>query len=115
MPWNRNDPPDPIEVKRRQLAEQERLLSEKMSQLHEELHQSGEPPSSKPGEPPVWRLEEESVIRPLPEPAATRKGTLARQRQRDMVLFFIFIALLLIVLGFVIWAHYSATAQANPA
>ena len=30
MPWPRNDDPDPLEAKRRELEEQERLLAERM-------------------------------------------------------------------------------------
>jgi len=108
MPWNRNDP-DPIEIKRRQLAEQERLLAEKMSRLTEELHQSGEPlpPDPKSAEPPVWRMEEEAPVHRSLEPTSLRKGALARQRQQDMILFFGFIALLLLAIGFFIWLVYT--------
>ncbi len=108
MPWNRNDP-DPIEIKRRQLAEQERLLAEKMSQLTEELHQSGNPlpPDPKSLEPPVWRREDEAPVHRTLEPTPARKGALARQRQRDMVLFFIFVGLFLFVVAIVIWLFYT--------
>ncbi len=95
MSWNRHDP---IEEKRRRLAEQERLLAERMSRLREDLSQSGRPaPELKP-EPPVWRMEEEghSPHRPA-RPAPARKRNLARQRQRDMVLFFILIFVLILV------------------
>jgi hypothetical protein len=107
MPWNRNDP-DPLEIRRRQLAEQERLLSEERRRLTELLHPSGESTSAgvKPVEPPVWRMEDDG---PRPRPAESipaRKRNLARQRQRDMILCFVFIAVLLIVMGIVLWVAH---------
>jgi hypothetical protein len=109
MPWNRNDS-DPIENKRRQLAEQERLLAEQMSRLTEELYQSGQSNSidSKSTEPPIWRMEDDThAVQRIPEPPVARKGVLARQRQRDMLLFFLFIGLFLFVLIIVIWVFYT--------
>jgi hypothetical protein len=109
MPWNRNDP-DPVENKRRQLAEQERLIAEQMSRLTEELQQSGQPSpvDLKSIEPPVWRMEDDAhAVQRLPEPTSARKGVLARQRQRDMILFFLFIGLLLFVLIIVTWVFYT--------
>ena len=107
MPWNRNDP-DPIEARRRQLAEQERLLAEQMSRLTEELH-SGEtlPENSKPSGPPVWRMEEDSHPHRVAEPTPARKRNLARQRQRDMILFFIVLGVLLLALGIVLWVWHT--------
>ncbi len=103
MPWSRNDP-DPLKAKRRQLAEQARLLAEKMSRLAYELqHGTQPPPATKPAEPPVWRMEEDGTPRSGPEPAATRKRNLARQRRRDMFIFFLCMVLLLIATGFFIW------------
>jgi hypothetical protein len=108
MPWNRNDP-DPLEIKRRKLAEQERLLAEQMSRLTQELHQSGEPIPEiiKPAEPPVWRLEEDVPHSRAAEPVSARKRNLARQRQRDMIFFFVFIAVFLVVLGLFLWLAYA--------
>ena len=108
MPWHRNDP-DPLEIKRRKLEEQERLLSEQMSRLMEEIHNSGEPLPEviKPSEPPIWRLEDDAAHPRAVEPAPARKRNLARQRQRDMILFFVFGALLLIVIGLVLWRAYA--------
>jgi hypothetical protein len=107
MPWNRNDP-DPLEARRRQLAEQERLLTEQRRRLTELLRPSGESPSAnaKPIEPPVWRMEEDGPHQRVAEPTSARKRNLARQRQRDMILVFGLIILLLIVLGIFLWlAH----------
>ena len=106
MPWNRNDP-DPLEARRRQLAEQERLLSEQRKRLTELLHQSGEslPANVKPAEPPVWRMEEDGLPQRVTEPAPARKRNLARQRQRDRFLFFVFILFLIVVI-IVLWVAY---------
>jgi len=104
MPWNRNDPPDPLEARRRQLVEQERLLAEQRQRLHEELRESGE--ESKPVEPPVWRLEDDDQLERAADPTPARKRHLARQRQRDMVLFFLFITVLLVVLVIVFIVAY---------
>jgi hypothetical protein len=104
MPWNRNDPPDPLEARRRQLAEQERRLAEERQRLHDELHGSGE--EAKPAEPPLWRMEDDSGNERAADPTPARKRHLARQRQRDMVLFFLFIAVLIIVFAIVLWVAY---------
>jgi hypothetical protein len=117
MPWNRNDP-DPLEARRRQLAEQERLLSEERKRLTEQLHQSGESPSAnvKPAEPPVWRMEEDGPHERVTDPTPARKRNLARQRQRDRILVFGLIILLLIVLVIVLWVAYvHNTAPINGA
>ncbi len=104
MPWNRNDPPDPLEARRRQLAEQERLLAEQRQRLHDELRGSGE--DAKPAEPPVWRMEDDNRHERAADPTPARKRHLGRQRQRDMVLFFIFILVLIIVLAVVFLIAY---------
>jgi hypothetical protein len=106
MPWKRNDP-DPLESRRRQLAEAERLLAEQRHRLTEELHQSGESGAgAKAAEPPVWRMEEDGRQERITDPLPARKRNLARQRQRDMVLFFLFIGLFLVVLVIVLWVAY---------
>ncbi|MCE0522700.1 MAG: hypothetical protein LV480_07295 [Methylacidiphilales bacterium] len=107
MPWSHNDP-DPLEARRRQLAEQERLLAEQRKRLTEELLQSGDasPGNVKPVEPPVWRMEEDGARQRAADPAPARKRNLARQRRRDMVFFFILTVLLLLVLVVVIWVAY---------
>jgi hypothetical protein len=107
MPWNRNDP-DPLEIKRRKLAEQERLLSEQMSRLADELRHAGEPlPTTvKPPDPPVWRLEDDTAHPGAVEPTPARKRNLAGQRRRDMILFFCG-AVLLLAIGLVLWHAYS--------
>jgi len=106
MLWNRNDP-DPLEARRRQLAEQERLVSEQRTRLIEQLQQSGEssPANIKPAEPPVWRKEEDGPHDRITEPTPARKRNLGRQRQRDMILFFVFIGLFLILV-IVLWVAY---------
>ena len=101
MPSNRNDP-DPLETRRRQLAEQERLLSEQRRRLTEQLHPTGESTTRvKPAEPPVWRMEDDGHHVRIVEPTPRH---LARQRQRDMVLFFIFIIvfIFIVILIFII-------------
>ena len=104
MPWNRNDP-DPLEARRRQLAEQERHLAEQRKLLTEQLHQSGDPSAAglKPAEPPVWRMEDDGHHVRIVEPTPRH---LARQRQRDMVLFFIFIIVFLVVMSILLWVAY---------
>ncbi len=111
MPWNRNDP-DPLAARRRELAEKERQISEQHARLTEELHGSGGPPPAeiKP-EPPVWRMEEDGHRAAEPTPA--RKRNLARQRQRDMILFFVCIGILLVVLVIVLWVAYIRNTAPN--
>jgi len=106
MPWTRNDP-DPLEARRRQLAEQERQLAELRRRLTEQLHPSGESSSTvvKPAEPLVWRTEDDAQHDRVIEPATARKRNLARQTQRDMILFFGF-ALFLIVVMILLWIAY---------
>jgi hypothetical protein len=116
MPWNRNDP-DPLEARRRRLAEQERLLAEQRRQLINQLHQSGESAANdKPVEPPVWRMEEDVLHQRIADPVPARKRNLARQRRRDMILVFGLIILFLIVLVIVLWVAYvHNTAPVNGA
>jgi hypothetical protein len=115
MPWHRNDP-DPLEARRRQLAEQERLLAEQRRRLTEELRGELSSTEAKPAEPPVWRMEEDGLHQRASDPTPARKRNLAHQRRRDMVLFFIFIGLLLVVLVIVLWVAYvHNTAPVNPA
>lgn len=113
MPWPRNDP-DPLEARRRELAEKERLVTEQMSRLTEELHGSGGPsPVEIKPEPPVWRMEEDALSRGVTDPAPARKRNLARQRQRDMILFFVLIVVLLIVVGIVLWVACVRNTAVN--
>jgi hypothetical protein len=106
MPRKSNDS-DPFDARRRQLAEQERLVSEQRRRLTDQLHQSGEfsPDNIKRAEPPVWRLEEDGAPQRAAEPVSARKRHLARQRQSDMIFFFVLIGLLLIVC-LVLWIAY---------
>ena len=115
MPWPRNDR-DPLEAMRRKLAEQERRVAEEMSRLAEELHQAGEPPpvEVKPVELPVWRMEEDGLSpHRIAEPTPARKRNLARQRQRDMILFFTLLGVLIVVLVIVIWVAYVRNMAPN--
>jgi hypothetical protein len=113
-PWNRNAP-DPFKDKRRILAEQERLLAERMSQLREELLHSGDPLVSdlKPVEPPVWRMEDETQSRRATDPTPARKRNLARQRQRDMIWFFVILTVFVAVLIIVLWVAYVHNTAPN--
>jgi hypothetical protein len=103
MPWPR-DEPDPLRAKRRQLAEQERELAERMSRLHQELQEDREA-AKKPPEPPVWRLEDEQVAPRAPETTSAKPRHLARQTQRDKIFFFIFMALLLVLVVIFFWVY----------
>jgi hypothetical protein len=107
MPWRRNDP-DPLETRRRYLAEQERLLSEQRRRLTEQLHPSAGSPAAqaKPAEPPLWRMEEDGPPRQVAVPGAARRRNLARQRRRDMIFFFFCMALFMIVLAVALWVIY---------
>ena len=99
---------DPLAHKRQFLAEQERLLSERMSKLSDQLERGGEEAGpAKPAEPPVWRLEEDHpVAKARAAESAVRRAGLGKQRQRDKILFFITIgALFIAVIIFVGLAH----------
>jgi len=113
MAWKHNDP-DPLEERRRQLAEQERLLDEQRRRLRHQLENPNDPSSDAPAEPPVWRREEDGPSERAVDPTPARKRTLARQRQRDMAFAFVLIVLLLIILGIVLWIAYAHnTAPVN--
>jgi ferric-dicitrate binding protein FerR (iron transport regulator) len=104
MPRNRDDS-SPLEAKRRQLEEQERLLAQKRRELKEQLESNGSPAAAKIDEPPVWRMEDEHDERPL-EPTPARRRHLARQRRRDRLIALACIALLLIVLVVLLWVAW---------
>ena len=113
MPWNRNDP-DPLEARRRLLAEQERLLVEQRKRLTEQLQQSGESGVNvKPAEPPVWRMEEDGLPQRATDPTPARKRNLAHQRRRDMIWFFIIVLVLLALLGIALWVAYVHDTAPN--
>jgi hypothetical protein len=116
MPWNQSEP-DPLGAKRRELAERERLLAEKMSRLTQELtgEEKAAPSVEKSSEPPVWRMEEEGFPARKPEPAIARKRNLAHQRQRDMMLFFIFVAVFMVVVAIFIWLYLTHYVPLNNA
>jgi hypothetical protein len=109
--------PDPLSGKRKLLAEQERLLAERMEKLNRRLANNGEeetgPP--KPIEPPVWRLEEDgSPVRRPAEPAVANRRVLARQRQRDMLIFFVMIVALIVAVLLVLALAHTHLPGALP-
>lgn len=111
MPRNRNDP-DPLEPMRRKLEEQQRLLEEQMQKINQELNPDAYPP--KPSEPPVWRLEEDASHYTSTKVSSVRRRQLAKESQRDMILFFVAVAVLLFILALFIWVAYvkgSASAS----
>lgn len=113
MPWNRSDS-DPIKARRRQLAEQEKLLAERMAQLNRELHAGPDAPEAKKApEPPVWRMEDETQRSVASENPPTAPRVLARQRRRDKVIFFLCIAFLLALILVVawFWSHVHGAAS----
>ena len=110
MAWNR-DEPDPLENRKRQLAEQERALAEQRRRLTEQLQASPQTSAqAKRAEPLVWRTEDDSIPARAPDPTPARKRALARQRQNDMILVFVLVALLVVVLGVVLWIAHVHTA-----
>ncbi len=114
MAWNRKEP-DPFEDKRRKLAEQERLLAEQMSRLNRKLGKApdGSLLDDEPSEPPVWRLEDDDHrFRPA-DPTPARKRALARQRQRDMIVFFIILVILFVVVGVIWYVAYVYNVKPN--
>jgi len=106
----RNDP-DPLEDMRRKLAEQERIIARKMERISQGLDPDApDPDEEKRAEPPVWRLEEDvHAERPI-EMLPARKRHLARQRQRDMLVFFIALGILIIVATVMVWVAYVHNA-----
>ncbi len=102
MPWKRDDP-DPLEARRRQIAEQEKMLAEQRRKLTEEIQSSG---VVKRPEPLVWRNEDDPPAARKTEPTPSRRRHLARQRQRDMIAAVGLIILFLIVVGLVVWIAY---------
>ncbi len=109
MPWKR-DEPDPLEARRRQLAEQEKALVEQRRKLAEEIQSSG---TVKRAEPLVWRNEDDTPIARAAEPTPARRRHLARQRQRDMIAAVGLIILFLIVVGLVVWIAYVHNIAPN--
>ena len=99
------DEPESLRARRRQLAQQERLLAERMSRLSQELRDGGGKPSSQPKaiEPPVWRLEDEATA----EASSTPRRNLARERRRDKILFFLFVGVLVAASCFFFWLYQT--------
>jgi hypothetical protein len=98
MSWSRSEP-DPIKSRRRQLAEQERQLAERMAKLNQQLQDGPATAAVKKAvEPPVWRMEDEASKPATPDIAPTGHRVLARQRRRDKVIFFLCIAFLVVLL-----------------
>jgi len=113
MPWPRNDR-DPLEAMRRKLAEEEQRLAAEMARLAQELNGDSAHVDVKPVEPPIWRMEEDGMSpHRIAEPTPARKRNLARQRQRDMILFFTLLGVLIVVLVIVIWVAYVRNTAPN--
>ena len=113
MPWNRNEP-DPLELRRRQLEEQERRLKEERRRLTDTLQGKNDPGVAplKPADPPVWRMEDDAERERVVDPTPRH---LARQRRRDMLLFFLWTGII-IILVIVLWVAYvHTTAPVNGA
>ena len=109
----KRDDSNPIEARRRQLEEQEKLVAQKRREIRDQI-ESGSA-GARVGEPPIWRREDEEHHDAAPEPTPARRRHLAHQRRRDMILFFAFIAVLLIVVVAVLWlmhVHSSGTGRA---
>ena len=111
--WSRSEP-DPIKARRRQLAEQERFLAERMAQLNRELHAGPDAPAGKKApEPPVWRMEDEAQKSAATEAGPGAPRVLARQRRRDKAIFFLCIAFLLGLILIVAWFWNHLHAPGN--
>jgi hypothetical protein len=109
MPKKRDDS-NPLDAKRRLLEQQEQFLAQKRAELKAQLESRGAPAAAaKVDEPPVWRIEDEPNDYDA-EPARYRH--LARQRRRDMIVFFACIGLLLLVIVVLLWVVYVHTAAA---
>lgn len=113
-PWKfRGDSDDPVEKRRRELAEQQRLLAEQMSELEAKLEAEKNPKPAPPVEPgpPVWRLEEEQsfVRNEEPLPVHKNKRVLRAQRQRDFKLFLLLAIPLALI---IIWLIHRLTQAA---
>lgn len=102
----RGDSGDPVEKRRRELAEQQRRLAAQMNELEAKLEAEKNPPPPTPKEagPPVWHLEEEeSFTRPEESNDLPRnKRVLRAQRQRDFINFLKFFVPLAIILAWLI-------------
>jgi len=116
MPRKRDDS-SPLDAKRRLLEQQEKLLAQKRAELKAQLESHGEPEATaaaaKVDEPPVWRIEDDEPRDYELEPARYRH--LARQRRRDMIVFFACITVLLIVIAVLLWVVYVHTSAPTPA
>jgi hypothetical protein len=110
MAWNRDDP-DPLEERRRQLAELEKNLAEQRRRLIEQMQAPGaEAMPTARVEPLVWRNEDDLPTRVV-EPTAARKRNLARQTRRDRIVAVGLIILLVVVIVIGFWiarAHTTA-------
>jgi hypothetical protein len=104
MPWKSKEP-DPLEDRRRQLEEQSRLLAEQRRKLTDTINGNSPQAPVKSIEPPVWRMEDDGS-RDRPTESSVRRRQLARQRRRDMLLFFVFIGVLIAVVAVVLWVAY---------
>lgn len=108
LPWAEEDP---VERRRRELAEQSSRLAEQAAALERELHRASEPQTapaqeqefSRP-EPPVWKAEPELIAQPRPA-----KRVLAAKRRRDRNRFIVCFILLVGILAWMFHAISSAS------
>jgi hypothetical protein len=112
MAWNRNDP-DPLEVRRRQLAELEKNLAEQRRRLIEQMEPNGTASAGQAAraEPLVWRNEDDGPPARTIEPTAARKRNLARQTRRDRIVAVGLILLLLLILVIGFWIAHAHTTS----
>jgi len=112
MPKNR-DASNPLATKRRLLEERERLLAQRRRELKQQLESGGAPEAAaRVDQPPVWRMEDDHHDRAV-DSSSARPRHLARQRQRDMVVFFCMGLLLavIVVLLWIAWIHTASPAR----
>jgi len=104
MPWPRHES-DPLKARRRQLADQERHWPSgcRNSRANSRAGRRRRGSGQESGRAPVWRMEEDGAAPKVPEAAAPRPRGLGRQRQRDMVIFFLCTAALLAIMGIVFY------------
>ncbi len=99
------EPDDPLEKRKRELADKEKTLSARLSHITQSI---GKPNSQVSAEQPVWRVDPEDA-RLLEQDETMRKAELRRKRAQDRALFFVLLlvsVLLLYLLAWVIHNYY---------